>query len=42
MEEKREDRRLPIGIKLSVSNLYKEDTNTIMDLDLDVEVIGIS
>ncbi len=42
MEEKRQDRRVPIGIKLSVSNLYKENTNTIMDLDLDVEVIDIS
>lgn len=42
MQEKRQDKRLPIGIKLSVSNLYKEDTNTIMDLDLNVEVIDIS
>ena len=42
MEEKRHDKRLPIGIKLSISNLYKEDTNTIMDLDLNVEVIDIS
>ncbi|MCR5687856.1 MAG: PilZ domain-containing protein [Lachnospiraceae bacterium] len=42
MEEKRSDRRVPIGIKLSISNLYKEETNTIMDLDLDVEVIDIS
>lgn len=42
MEEKRQDRRLSVGIKLSVSNLYKEDANTIMDLNLDVEVIDIS
>ena len=42
MEEKRQERRVPIGIKLSISNLYKEDTNTIMDLDLNVEVIDIS
>lgn len=42
MEERRGDRRVPIGIKLSISNLYKEDTNTIMDLDLNVEVIDIS
>ena len=42
MEEKRHDRRVPIGIKLSISNLYKENTNTIMDLDLNVEVIDIS
>lgn len=42
MEEKRAGERLPIGIKLSVSNLYKEDSNTIMDLDLNVEVTDIS
>ena len=42
MEERRGDKRVPIGIKLSISNLYKEDTNTIMDLDLNVEVIDIS
>ena len=42
MEERRTEKRLPIGIKLSISNLYKEDTNTIMDLDLNVEVIDIS
>lgn len=42
MEERRTDKRVPIGIKLSISNLYKEDTNTIMDLDLNVEVIDIS
>jgi len=42
MEERRGDKRLPIGIKISISNLYKEDTNTIMDLDLNVEVIDIS
>ena len=42
MQEKRHDKRLPIGIKLSISNLYKEDTNTIMDLDLAVEIINIS
>ena len=42
MEERRGDKRVPIGIKLSISNLYKEDTNTIMDLALDVEVVDIS
>ena len=42
MQEKRMDRRLPIGIKLSVTNLYKEDANTIMDLNLPVEVTDIS
>lgn len=42
MEEKRQDKRLPIGIKLSVSNLYKEHTNSIMDIDLPVHVVDIS
>ena len=42
MQEKRQDKRLPIDIKLTISDLYKEDTNTIMDLDFDVEVIDIS
>lgn len=42
MQEKRHDKRLPIGIKLSVTNLYKEDTTTLMDLDLKVNVVDIS
>ena len=42
MEEKRKGARLPINIKLSVTNLYKEDSNTIMDLDMPVEVTDIS
>ena len=42
MNEKRQTKRLPIGIKLSVTNLYKENVNTIMDLELPVEVIDIS
>lgn len=42
MIEKRTDERLPIGIKLTVSNLYKEDSNTIMDLSMGVEVTDIS
>lgn len=42
MQEKRAGERLPLGIKLSVSNLYKEDSNTIMDLDLAVKVTDIS
>lgn len=42
MQEKRQDKRLPIGIKLTISSLYKEDTNTLMDLDMDVEVVDIS
>lgn len=42
MDEKRKGKRLPIDIKLSVSNLYKEDSNTIMDLEMPVEVTDIS
>lgn len=42
MNEKRQDNRIPLGVKLSVSNLYKEDTNTIMDLELAVNVVDIS
>ena len=42
MNDKRQGKRLPIDIKLTISDLYKEDTNTIMDLDFDVEVIDIS
>ena len=42
MDEKRANRRLDIGIKLSISDLYKEDTNTIMDLNSPIEVTNIS
>ena len=42
MNEKRANKRLGIGIKLSISDLYKEDTNTIMDLDSPIEVTDIS
>ena len=42
MIEKRAQERLPVGIKLTVSNLYKEQSNTIMDLDMAVEVTDIS
>lgn len=42
IDEKRKGKRLPIDINLSVTNLYKEDSNTIMDLDMPVEVTDIS
>ncbi|MFT3984302.1 MAG: PilZ domain-containing protein [Lachnospiraceae bacterium] len=42
MEEKRADRRLELGIKLSISDLYKENTNTIMDISSPIEVTDIS
>ncbi len=42
MKEKRADRRLELGIKLSISDLYKENTNTIMDISSPIEVTDIS
>lgn len=42
MDEKRANKRLEIGIELSISDLYKENTNTIMDIDSPIEVTDIS
>lgn len=42
MEEKRLSKRLDIKIGLSISELYKEDTNMLMDLDMPIEVTDIS
>ncbi|HKM21437.1 MAG TPA: PilZ domain-containing protein [Lachnospiraceae bacterium] len=42
MDEKRANKRLEIGIELSISDLYKEDTNTIMDIESPIEVTDIS
>lgn len=42
MQEKRQGQRLPLDIKLTITNLYKEDTNTLMDLDMNVDVTDIS
>lgn len=42
MLEKRKTERLPIETKLTVTNLYKENTNTLMDLNLNVDIIDIS
>lgn len=42
MQEKRQDKRLPIGIKLTVNSLYKENVSPITDLNLSVDVIDIS
>lgn len=42
MDEKRKGERLPINIKLTVSNLYKEGSNSILDLEFPVEVTDIS
>ena len=42
MQEKRSDKRLELGIKMSISELYKENTNTIMDIASPIEVTDIS
>ncbi len=42
MEEKRDAKRLVLGMKLSISDLYKENTNTITDIDSPIEVTDIS
>ncbi len=42
MEEKRKERRLGLDIRLSISELYKEDTNTITDISSPIEVTDIS
>ena len=42
MEEKRKNKRLPIKIKLEVSNLFKQDGIKIDSLDTEIEVFDIS
>ena len=42
MEEKRNAKRLVLGMKLSISDLYKEHTNTISDISSPIEVTDIS
>ena len=42
MNEKRKDKRIPVGINLSISDLYKENTNTISDISSPIEVTDIS
>lgn len=42
MQEKRDAKRLVLGMKLSISDLYKEDTNTITDISSPIEVTDIS
>lgn len=42
MEEKRKNKRLPIKIKLEVSNLFKQDGIKIDALDTEIEVFDIS
>ena len=42
MKEKRNAKRLVLGMKLSISDLYKEHTNTITDISSPIEVTDIS
>lgn len=42
MSEKRADKRIPIGMSISISDLYKEGVGTIMDLDSSIEITDIS
>lgn len=42
MQEKRKNVRLPIKLKLEVSNLFKQDGIHIDDLDTEIEVFDIS
>lgn len=42
MEEKRKYKRLPIKLKLEVSNLFKQDGIKIDDIDTEIEVFDIS
>ena len=42
MKEKRNAKRLGLGLKLSISDLYKENTNTITDISSPIEVTDIS
>jgi c-di-GMP-binding flagellar brake protein YcgR len=42
MHEKRKEKRIPINIKLSVSDLYTESSNTLLDISAPIEVTDIS
>ncbi len=42
MEEKRKYKRLPIDLKLEVSEVFKQDNDVIRDLHAEVEVFDIS
>ncbi|MGN0368401.1 MAG: PilZ domain-containing protein [Wujia sp.] len=42
MNEKRKNTRLPIKLKLEVSNLFKQDGAKIDNLDAEIEVFDIS
>ena len=42
MEEKRKYRRLPISLKLEVSEVFKQNNDVISDLNAEIEVFDIS
>ena len=42
MNEKRLDKRIPIGMSLSISDLYKDGVDAIMDLDSAIQITDIS
>ncbi|MDO4966244.1 MAG: PilZ domain-containing protein [Lachnospiraceae bacterium] len=42
MSEKRANKRIPLGMSISISDLYKEGVGTIMDLDSSIEITDIS
>ncbi len=42
MQEKRREKRIPINVRLSVSDLYTGDSNTISDMSSPIEVTDIS
>jgi len=42
LKEKRINKRIPIGMSLSISDLYKDGVDTIVDLESAIEVTDIS
>ena len=42
MNEKRLDRRIPIGMSLSISDLYKDGVDAIVDLESSIQITDIS
>lgn len=42
MQEKRIERRIPIGMSLAISDLYKDGVDAIVDLESSIQVTDIS
>lgn len=42
MDEKRRDKRIPMEMSLSISDLYKDGMDTIVDLESDIQITDIS